>query len=983
MSSRLDETSLSNDQLLRIYRSPDGIIWVCSYRGGVNILDPRVFKFKQYKNLVPAHEKMNSTYSVVSLCEDADHHIWIGKDGQGIDILDPKTGQVRHLYGNHSSGPLPNNNIQALHCDRKGNVWIGTYMAGAARYNPATRKYTYFRHDPKNPKGPGSNNIWKIYEDRRGYIWFGTFGDGLDRMDPRTGLFRHYQFDPADTTSLNDRYVIEIFEDRRGVLWMGTRKGLCRYNPRTDKFLRIKNLIGEGSVYNICEDDAGHLWYGTDKGLVCYDTASRSMTLYDRKNGLRGLAVYGTVKDNHHKLWVSTNQGISCFNMLQNRFRNYILNDGLQDLEFNFTAVLQSSEGIIYFGGKNGMNFFNPDSLQDNLMVPPVYFTGLKVLGKPVRISAKKGMLTRHINFEKRIVLRHWQNVFSIDFAALNYINSANNRYACMLEGFDNNWNDLGNNHEVTYTNLDAGKYVLKVQASNNDGVWNREGARIEIIVLPPWWKTWWARVIFYFLLACLLFAVYYVRVAFFRNQQKRLMKLVKERTIQLEEVAVSLEEKQEEINSQNEELATANNMLVAQKDMILEQNQELDHHRSKLELLVEERTREYLAAKENAEESDRLKSSFLANLSHEIRTPLNAILGFSSLLGDSELDSIERAEYNRIIQSSSDTLLDLISDILDISKIEAGLLELDLQPVTVGNVILDMKGIYDLFLKREDIGLNKPVHLQLAIEDEVRGMTILTDKVRLEQIISNLLSNALKFTRRGYIELGCFKTRDKANLEFYVKDTGVGIKKEHQQLIFERFRKVEDDKSQVQRGTGLGLAISAQLVALLGGSIQVDSTPGVGSLFSFTIPLVPAGNEVLSAVPEVTTGQMPDFGQCRVLVAEDEPSNFQYISKLLKKAGIDVLHAEDGMEVLEQLSKVKDIRLILMDIKMPRKDGIETLHEIVKLEMDIPVIAQTAYALADEIVKLKKEGFVDYISKPIQAAQLYTVLGKFLKPSH
>jgi signal transduction histidine kinase/CheY-like chemotaxis protein len=411
---------------------------------------------------------------------------------------------------------------------------------------------------------------------------------------------------------------------------------------------------------------------------------------------------------------------------------------------------------------------------------------------------------------------------------------------------------------------------------------------------------------------------------------------------------------------------------------MILEQNSELDKHRSKLEILVEERARELTEAKEKAEESDRLKSSFLANLSHEIRTPLNAILGFSSLLGDSSLDAAERREYNRIIRSSSNTLLDLISDILDISRIEAGQMELVPGPVSLEGLISDIKGIYDLFARREDIGWNKTVEFRIKMDERMKHLHILADKLRLEQVLSNLLSNALKFTHKGFVELGCSITGEPAMLTFYVKDTGIGIKEEHQKVIFERFRKLEDDKTRLQRGTGLGLSISARLVNLMGGNLSLISKEDEGSVFTFAVPLVLTSETRVEPQKPALSNQVPDLQDSLILVAEDDFSNYQYMEKLLKKANARVLHATNGLEVLKMLEVHSDIRLIFMDIKMPEMDGIETLVEMKRRNIHIPVIAQTAYVLADEVVKLKNEGFHDYIAKPIPMEDLYILVHKY-----
>ncbi|MBN2814208.1 MAG: response regulator, partial [Bacteroidales bacterium] len=452
---------------------------------------------------------------------------------------------------------------------------------------------------------------------------------------------------------------------------------------------------------------------------------------------------------------------------------------------------------------------------------------------------------------------------------------------------------------------------------------------------------------------------------------------------------AVKLEEKQEEINSQNEELMSQrdelennNHMLVEQKQQILEQHEELEKHRNQLESLVEERTHELLLAKEKAEESDRLKSSFLANLSHEIRTPLNAILGFSSLLGEKDITDEERAEYNRIVQGSSGTLLELINDILDISKIEAGQLELDLHEVSLDALLSDQVVVFDMLLKRDDIGLNKDMAFKLSIDNDIRDITIVTDSVRLNQVLSNLLNNAVKFTREGYIELGCRKLPDAEMLEFYVRDTGIGIREENQQMVFERFRKVEEDKERLHRGTGLGLAISNQLVNLMGGSMHLTSKVGEGSVFYFTIPLIRSNASLIQVSSRQKEFNGIDLSGVKIVVAEDDAANFNYIERLLRKTKAIVYHAETGRQVLDILNREKDIRLILMDIKMPEMDGIEALHALRKLNFTMPVIAQTAYALADEVVKLKREGFDEYISKPIQQDLLFAILASYFKQS-
>ena len=289
------------------------------------------------------------------------------------------------------------------------------------------------------------------------------------------------------------------------------------------------------------------------------------------------------------------------------------------------------------------------------------------------------------------------------------------------------------------------------------------------------------------------------------------------------------------------------------------------------------------------------------------------------------------------------------------------------------------MVAIFNILIKRPDYGKNKDLTLKFNISNDVRKIDLVTDSTRLIQILSNLMNNAIKFTNQGFIEIGCKLIADKDQLEFYVKDTGIGIKEKYQEIIFERFRKVEEDKSQIHRGAGLGLAISSHLVKLLGGTICLESKYGKGSTFYFTIPLVLSENSPEFAFIDQESDTPPDLSPLQILVAEDDPSNYEYIENLLKKTKAKIHHASDGKEVLEILKTNPEIKLILMDIKMPVMDGIEALHEIRRMNIQIPVIAQTAYALADEVMRLKNEGFDDYLAKPIIAGSFYKLIKQFV----
>lgn len=992
MHSEIIASSISTNQLTNFFKSPEDIIWVGSFQGGVNIIDIKAKKFLKYEDLVDDSEFLNSHHSIFTLCEDRDRNIWIGTDGFGINILDPETRAVTHLRSKNPNS-ISSDIITDIYSDSNDNIWIGTYLKGLSKFDWKTKQYTHYQYDPENPQSIAGNNIYTILEDSDGIFWIGTINNGLDRLDTETNTFTHFQHDPEDPASLSCNDVFKLYKDNAGQIWVGTRDGLCLLNKTTGNFKRFAEHNDNGSglhgrwVYEIYQDASGNLWIGTDQELNLYNPENQTFESIPVGNEEISIGVVGISEDKNNNLWISTNNGLYRFNIIKREFRKYDVADGLQGDEYNMSSVLRSSDGKLYFGGVNGFNVFHPDSIKDNPKIPPVYITKFAVFNTPVNPRQDTTILSKQINFEKHITLSYKQSSIELEFAALNYSNPQRNQYAYWLEGFDTDWNYIGNNHTVKYTNLDPDEYVFRVKGSNNDGVWNEEGVSLYITIFPPWWKTWWFKSIFYIFITGFIVFMYYLGTAFHRRQQKKLQILVHKRTHQMEEATAILEKHQEEIYLQNEELKTQkeelehkNIILIEQKQYILEQNKEIDKHRNQLESLVKERTRELVQAKEKAEESDKLKSSFLANMSHEIRTPLNAILGFSSLLTENKVKNDKRREqYNAIIKNSCKTLLDLINDILEISKIESGQLELNLKEVLLEEVINNMIGLFDMLIKRKVTNKNKRIELKINVKETILKTTIITDKLRLEQVLTNLISNAIKFTDQGFIEIGCIKLQDINMLQFYVKDTGIGMKEEDQNFVFDRFRKIEKNESDMKRGAGLGLTISKQLVNILGGSIYLNSKIGEGSVFYFTIPLMKSDSTYKPDKSIKKRNETPDLSGCRILVAEDDESNYIFIKQLLHNTHAKVIHALNGREVLKIMSDHHQVQLILMDIRMPVIDGIKTLHELKKLNVSIPVIAQTAYSMEDEVIKLKKEGFDDYISKPIQREQLYCILKKYL----
>ncbi|MBN1990817.1 MAG: response regulator [Bacteroidales bacterium] len=392
--------------------------------------------------------------------------------------------------------------------------------------------------------------------------------------------------------------------------------------------------------------------------------------------------------------------------------------------------------------------------------------------------------------------------------------------------------------------------------------------------------------------------------------------------------------------------------------------------------LYRQELENQLIDAKNRAEQSDRLKSAFLANMSHEIRTPMNAILGFSQLLAMPSLSDDKRLVYTEIINNKGNILIKLINDIIDASKVEAGQLTVVLNPFNLNKLLANI----NLFYQKEKVFQNREnVEIRLVIPNKEDALEFLSDEGRIEQVFTNLISNALKFTERGFIEFGY--SLNESHLKFYVKDSGVGIPTDMQQAIFDRFRQVDSETTKNFGGTGLGLAISKAIVNLLGGSIWVESELAEGATFYFTIPYNSSTLHKTESLPEVelVDDVLPDWKNRVVLIAEDEEVNYILLSELLTPTGVTLLWAKDGAQAVELIKKLKRVDLILMDIKMPVMNGYAATLEIRQVNPHIPIIAQTAYAFSNDKQKAEAAGCNDYITKPISSAELIAKMSRFL----
>ncbi|MFC1476383.1 two-component regulator propeller domain-containing protein [Fibrobacterota bacterium] len=545
-----DPNSISDNQVNVIHEDKTGVLWVGTGSGGLNIFDRDNERFVCYKNS-PDNPYSLSHNRVISIYEGNSGGLWFGTRGGGVNVFNRESQKFIH-YKIDSNNPnsLNDNMIWAIHEDRYGIFWIGTDVGGLNKFDRKRNTFKHYTHNPDDPKSVSSNRIPQIYEDKSGNMWIGTFG-GLNTFNRETGQFTHYKFDPDNPYSLSDNKVICILEDQSEILWIGTKGGgLNKFNRNTEQFIHYTfdpddpHSLSNNRIHKMCKDRSGVILVGTfggglnkfdreketfkryqsdtdnpnslsdnfisslhvdHSGIVWIGTAygglnklnprEDNFTSFTVKNGLPDNTIYSILEDDNGNLWMGTNRGIAKFNPNTKEFKNFDEKNGLQSNEFNADVAYKSTNGEMFFGGVNGFNSFFPDSIRVNPFIPPVVITDFKIFNKPVPVGKtadNRVILEKPITETREIQLSYKDNFFSFEFSALHYVAPDKNQYAYFMEGLEGGWNYAGNRRYVTYTNLPPGEYVFRVKGSNNDGVWNEEGASLKIKIIPPFWRTWW-----------------------------------------------------------------------------------------------------------------------------------------------------------------------------------------------------------------------------------------------------------------------------------------------------------------------------------------------------------------------------------------------------------------------------------------------------------------------------------------------------------
>lgn len=513
--------SLNDDAVISVYQDRGGVLWVGTENGGLNTLNFQQEQFARYAHR-PADPDSLSPGRVTAIYRDSEDALWVGFSPRALDQLDRKTGNFTHYVAIKSleegGGSEKGTDVNGLYEDSRGHLWLGGWGAGLDRLDERTGQVKHYRHKPDDPNSLPSNHVIRIFGDRGGRLWVGHI-DGVARLDPANERFTFYRPDLKNPTKYGNA-ASGFYQDRSGTIWVSRGEGvLSRYDDKTDKFVdylpdsRDPHKLNGGDVNTMHEDRTGALWMGASDGLYRYNRQDKTFTRYTENQGLPSSTIQGILEDKAGRLWISTKNGLSRFDPQTETFRNYDVSDGLQSNDFSRASYAQGPDGEMFFGGSKGLNAFYPEAIRDNPYVPPVVITSFKVFNKPVPVGPES-LLKKAIPYVDSLTLSYRESVFSFEFAALSYANAQKNHYRYKLEGFEPGWNEVGSKQRLaTYTNLEPGTYVFRVQGSNSDGVWNEQGVSLNIIITPPWWKTNWFRALFTVLILALAWTVYLLRV--------------------------------------------------------------------------------------------------------------------------------------------------------------------------------------------------------------------------------------------------------------------------------------------------------------------------------------------------------------------------------------------------------------------------------------------------------------------------------------
>jgi len=941
-----------------------GNYWIGT-RGGIYIYNKTKGSSAFYRHDDREYSSLINN-SVLDILNDKRGETWIGTRG-GLNLL-AKSKQVFHNFRAHPSDKshkyLNSGIIYALWIDPQKNIWIGTEDGGVNIYHPDTETYTYLMTDDNDPNSISRNCIKAFMDDHKGNLWIGTFLGGIDVLNLKSGKITHYQNDPSDSGSLSDNKVFSLVQDDKGFIWVGTMSGVDCFNPYTKKFIHYPSLAGhdfvrwikidshqniwlgtsdEIVIYNpknqhitrynehtqsFLEDSQGRCWLTTlDRGIALYSRTKGPIRYYDTKDGLANNQSLCILEDNNQKLWISTSKGLSKFDPETNVFQNYTSKDGLLNNQFTYGAAYKARNGNLLFGGISGFNIFNPSEVKVDDNDVPIVLTSLKVFNKKVNVSSgKKAILTKSISETNHLVLDYDQNVFTLEFAALNYVNSTSNMYSYYLEGFDKGWSEPATTRTATYTNLDPDEYTLHIKRVVPGITGDDHQLQIHLTVLPPFWKTIWFRTIIVFIIGIFI----YLLIRFFIYREKIKNELVLERMkarkiLELDNLKLKF------FTNISHEIRTPLTLILAPLEKLI--NEDLPPRDIKSYLDVMYRNTTHLNRLINQLLDFRKLES--GNLKLElsqgdiVRFVAEVVHSFDNYAVEKEINLRYNPLKKRLItQFDADKLEKILNNLLSNA------------------------------FKFTDKGGKITVNLSLIFDAEETDLS--TDNP------------------------------DKAYIEISVRDTGQGISQNNTSRIFNRFFQSNEKEEQTGTGIGLAFVkelvklhkgkifvvskpgSGSKFTVRIPFEKEVNGAASIEQTSDDKKSIAP-GNSVPNTISH-------ENGHSEIMmVVEDNPDVRNLIAGHFA-AKYQVIQARDGKEGWKiALEAIPDV--IISDVLMPDMDGFEFCKKMKEDERTshIPILLLTALHSKEHEIKGLSAGADDYITKPFDLAILQTKVENML----
>ncbi|QIU97392.1 response regulator [Bacteroides faecium] len=995
--------SLSDNSIQKIFEDSHGNLWIGTFQNGLDLFNPATRTFTNYQDKSPN----NLLYHIHDIKEYRPGELFISSDN-GIGIFKADKGEIIQSDNpNLKIRTGANKFIYSIYIDKEESLWLGSYFDGIKFYSAFQNNFKYYScslsttaqagkvvnvikegKDDQYWIGTDDNGIFRFnaktqeimpFRDAASIgttyycihdllvdgdkLYAATYGRGLEVFDLKTGKVESYLYNPEDSTSISSSRVFILYKASNGCIYVGTSNGICCYNPEQKNFTRMGSFAGRISA--IIEDYHGKIWIGTSiSGLYSYNIKTGKTTAYQRsdnpnsitKNVITTLAIdnrkrlwvgtygqglcrYNEDSDNFTRydhlelpnkiitsiipkgdlLWISTNKGLAVYNPDTEYLKTYSKSNGLYNEQFTPRSGVESSDGKLFLGSTGGFCYFFPQDLRENTYNPPVVLTNMTIFGKEVQANIPDSPIQRSIGYTDEIILEYNQSMIGFDFAALSYIAPKENNYQYMLEGLDSGWQfTKGINNHLSYANLPAGEYVLRIKGTNSDKIWSSNEIQLKIKVLPPFLQSQLAYIIYaIMLLIILLLTVWY----YIKRTEKR--------------------------------------------------------QKARMKRLNDEKEKELYNA----------KIDFFTNIAHEIRTPLSLIIGpLEYLMKTTSINNVY-GEYLSIIEQNYKRLYALVTQLLDFRKVDSGAYKLSYDSYRVKDTIAKVTCIFELSTRQKKISID--------ISSISEKMTMVTDEEAFTKIISNLLSNALKYAKS---RISVTAAENDSEIIITVTDDGIGITDQEKTKIFDAFYQVKNNSELNKLGIGIGLHMTRSLIQLMNGKIEAkdreDGKSGVAISVHFpkqaAVSVAPPMKRVEDTIitennaeegePETVLPDEPIKKQYAVMVVDDNPEILDFLSKILSEEYF-VISASSGEEALLILEK-NNIDLIISDVMMEEMDGFELCGKI-KTDINIshvPVILLTAKTDTESKIKGLESGADAYIEKPFSPFHLKAQLRNLLK---